>query len=87
MFKSKMLYHIISIFQESDGSYSVFGQGVDVETESVELVGLGHYISLEDARDEAELKAAESDCVLVETLKGSTQKAVHVNDELLKGGV
>jgi len=87
MFKSELLYHIISIFQELDGSYSVFGQGVDVETGSVELVGLGHYSSLEDARNDAELKAAESDCILVETLKGSAQKAVHVNDELLKGGV
>lgn len=84
MSKFKILYCIISIFQERSGFYSVYGQGIDAETENMELVSLGQFISLEDARDEAELKAAENDCVLVETIFGENPRAVHFNSELEK---
>ncbi len=86
MFDDKILYHIISIFQEQSGLYSVYGQGIDVDTELMGLVRLGSYRNLEEARDNATLKAAESDCYVVETLKGSRQKAIDVNENIEIGG-
>ncbi|WP_374187480.1 hypothetical protein ACEPPU_24330 [Priestia aryabhattai] len=80
----EMVNYIISLFENSNGTYSVYRQGVNVETEEMQLVPAGNFLTLEDARREGELLAAQSDCVLIETISYSRQIMRDVNEEMGK---
>ncbi|MEK4754840.1 hypothetical protein MKX72_20265 [Priestia sp. FSL R5-0597] len=80
MHSKDKVYHIISIFQNQNGSYNVYGQGINIYTQQMEVDWLTSHGVLEYARNFANSMAASYDCILVETLKDSRQSATDVNE-------
>lgn len=86
MIQSKLLYLVISLYEEPNHLYSIYGQGINADTGVMELEFLGIHKDLGVAREHATLQAVESDCYVIETLKSSRQKAIDVNESIEIGG-